>query len=229
MSDRYGSEPCRSLQIRQEANLSDACGIIDSFIHTRQHPPEVMQNKDIPNAISLLRMLLVPPFILALLAGQYPMALTLFAVAGISDALDGYLAKHYGWISRLGSILDPLADKLLLVSAYVALAWLGQIPAWLVAVVIARDLIIVIGGVFYHYKIAPIRLMAPTVLSKLNTFAQLSLVLVILISRSFLPLPNELIILLIYLVLITTLLSGLSYIWSWGVRGLHEIRRQPHD
>lgn len=188
-----------------------------------------MQKKDIPNAISLLRMGLVPPLIMVLLAGRYTTALILLIVAGITDALDGYLAKRYGWVSRFGSIIDPLADKLLLVSAYVTLAWLEQIPVWLVIVVIVRDLIIVIGGVLYHYKVAPIRLMAPTMLSKFNTLAQLCLVVAVLLSQSILPLSQVMITGLIYLVLATTLFSGISYIWHWGARALHETGRRHHD
>lgn len=90
-----------------------------------------MNRRDIPNIISVFRILLVLPVVWLLLQQQYTMALVLFAIAGVSDALDGFLAKHNGWESRLGTILDPLADKLLLVCSFLTLAWLGLIPFWL--------------------------------------------------------------------------------------------------
>lgn len=182
-----------------------------------------MQAGHIPNAISLGRMLLVPPMVLLLLNEYYGVTLVLFAVAGVSDALDGYLAKRYGWGSRLGTILDPLADKLLLVSAYLILGWLGEIPLWLVMVVVGRDLVIVAGGVAYHYLIGSYEL-EPSLLSKLNTLAQIVLVLGILVTHSVLTLPAGMVAALGGLVLVTTLLSGLSYVWTWGVRALRARR-----
>ncbi|MBI3345314.1 MAG: CDP-alcohol phosphatidyltransferase family protein [Gammaproteobacteria bacterium] len=183
-----------------------------------------MQASNIPNAISLGRILLVPPMVVLLLNEYYGAALVLFAVAGVSDALDGYLAKRYGWGSRLGSILDPLADKLLLVSAYLVLGWLGEIPLWLVMAVVGRDLVIVAGGVAYHYLIGSYEL-EPSLLSKLNTLAQIVLILAMLVTHSVLILPAWLVAALVYLVLVTTLLSGLSYVWTWGVRALRAKRR----
>ncbi len=87
-----------------------------------------MTRRDIPNLITLLRILLVPPFLFALWKGDYWVALALFLVAGASDGLDGFLAKRYDWGTRFGSILDPIADKLLLVGAFLALTWMGRIP-----------------------------------------------------------------------------------------------------
>ena len=105
-----------------------------------------MRRQDIPNLISITRILLVVPLVVALLDYQFGIAMVLFAIAGISDALDGFLAKHYHWESRLGSILDPLADKLLLVAGFATLTWLGYIPNWLLWLVIGRDIMIVTGG-----------------------------------------------------------------------------------
>lgn len=176
-----------------------------------------------------MRMMLVPPVVLMLVYERYFVALLLLMAAGLSDALDGYLAKRFGWGSRLGSILDPLADKLLLMSSYIALGWLGQIPVWLVLVVVGRDIIIVAGGLAYHYGIKPIDLMAPTLLSKLNTLAQIILVLVVLLAESLLPLPDWMITGLVYIVLLTTLLSGLGYVWTWGARALHAKEVRSRD
>ena len=110
-----------------------------------------MKRSDIPNIITVFRFLLVPPVVLLLLNHRYGAALIVFGVAGFSDALDGFLAKRYGWSSRMGAIMDPLADKLLLVASFVTLGWLGLIPPWLVALVILRDVVIVIGAMIYHW------------------------------------------------------------------------------
>ncbi|MEO7558424.1 MAG: CDP-alcohol phosphatidyltransferase family protein [Gammaproteobacteria bacterium] len=187
-----------------------------------------MRGNQIPNTISLLRMFLVPPVVWLLLQGEYGFALLLFALAGISDALDGYLAKRYHWSSRLGSILDPLADKLLLVSAYLTLGWLGQIPVWLAALVVGRDLVIVCGALIYHVRFGRFDF-APTFLSKLNTLAQILLIFSVLLIHSLLPLPPWVINGLAYIVLITTLMSGIGYVWTWGNRAFRVRRGQTHD
>ena len=183
-----------------------------------------MRANQIPNAISILRILLALPLVLVLLDERYALALWLFAIAGASDALDGYLAKHFNWRSRLGAILDPLADKLLLMFAYLSLGWLGDIPLWLVVTVVLRDVIIVLGGLAYHYMIGRFDL-TPTLLSKLNTVAQIVLIIAVLFTHSIVTLPQWLITGMIYAVLATTLLSGLSYMVIWGMRALRTTRK----
>lgn len=187
-----------------------------------------MRVSDIPNIISLLRICLVPPIVVLLLREHYTQALLLFVVAGVSDGLDGYLAKRFAWTSRLGSILDPLADKLLLDASYLALGWTGQLPAWLVALVVGRDLVIIGGAIAYHYKISQYEA-APTLLSKLNTLAQILLIIVFLVTHSVLPLPNWMMMVLIYTVLITTVASGLGYVWTWGWRALRSVGGRRHE
>ena len=171
----------------------------------------------IPNIISVLRILLVIPVVLLLLDQRYGMALLLFAIAGISDGIDGFLAKHYGWQSRLGSILDPLADKLLLVCAFLTLAWLGLIPLSLVVAVMLRDVIIVLGAVAYHFRIGRFD-MEPTLISKANTFFQIVLVLVVVFYHGEFAQLSWAVEALVYIVWVTTLSSGLSYVWIWGRR-----------
>lgn len=171
----------------------------------------------IPNAITVLRAVLVAPFVLALLNGRTTFALVVFLVAGASDGLDGYLAKRYGWQSRAGAILDPLADKLLLVSAYLTLAWVGLLPSWLAAAVVARDVIIVLGAISYHAAIAPYDL-RPSASSKLNTLAQLMLVVLVVVDSGWRALPTPLISAMVYVVLVTTVWSGLGYVVTWGKR-----------
>ena len=174
----------------------------------------------LPNIISVFRILLVMPVVWALLNLEYAIALILFAMAGFTDALDGFLAKHFHWESRLGSILDPLADKLLLVSSFLALAWIELIPLWLVAVVIIRDLLIVIGGVVFHYMFVQFD-MAPSRISKANTFFQIIFILAVVFYHGDFALTPWVIEALGYIVLVTTVISGIDYVWVWGRRAVN--------
>lgn len=179
-----------------------------------------MKARDIPNIITALRFLLVPPVVILLLQERFTAALIVFGVAGLSDGLDGFLARRFDWRSRLGGIMDPLADKLLVVSSFVTLGWLGLIPAWLVLLVILRDLVIIAGATFYHMRIEQFDA-EPSVASKLNTAAQILLVLAVLYSSGIQTLPVMLMDVLLYGVLVTTLWSGFDYVWTWGRRAMH--------
>jgi cardiolipin synthase len=176
-----------------------------------------MQLRDLPNIISALRLVAVIPVVWLLLEHRFGWALLLFAVAGVSDGVDGYLAKHYGWQSRLGGILDPLADKTLLVSCFLVLGSLGKLPIWLVMAVIFRDLVIVSGALLYHYRVADVDA-APTLASKLNTVIQLVLVILVIMDAGPIPLPDTLIEALIWACLATVVVSGVQYVWVWGRR-----------
>jgi len=179
-----------------------------------------VKRSDIPNLITVVRILLVVPVAWALLEQQYLLALVLFFVAGVSDGLDGFLAKQFDWTSRLGAILDPLADKALLVTCYAALAWVGLLPVWLLVLVVVRDLVIVAGAVIYNFRIE--RLDAdPTLISKLNTVLQILLVLLVItqqLSDWFAP---AWLTVLIYAVTVSVLWSGLDYVITWGRRARH--------
>jgi len=172
---------------------------------------------DIPNIISIFRIGIVPAVVVALIYEQYKLALLLFAVAGISDGLDGYIAKRFNFISRLGSILDPLADKLLLVSTYITLGWLGLLPLWLVMLVIGRDILILLGAFAYH-RVFGFYEMAPSWISKTNTFFQIVLGLAVVLIASGVNFPDILLWILIYVVTATTIMSGIGYVWTWGSR-----------
>lgn len=173
----------------------------------------------------MFRILLVMPVVWALLNLEYATALILFAVAGFTDALDGFLAKHFHWESRLGSILDPLADKLLLVSSFLVLAWIELIPLWLVAVVIIRDLLIIIGGVVYHYVFVQFD-MAPSRISKANTFFQIIFVLAVVFYHGEFAFTPWVIETLGYIVLATTVISGIDYVWVWGRRAINASKQK---
>lgn len=169
----------------------------------------------LPNLISALRIVLVLPLAWFLLQHDFDIALLLVFIAGVSDALDGFLAKHYGWTSALGSVLDPLADKLLLVVTFLSLGYLALVPAWLVVAVLARDIIIVTGGVAYYVSIGRFD-MAPTLISKLNTLMQLVLVFGVVLAQVFDFQRMWMIEIGVWIVLATTVLSGIDYVWTWG-------------
>lgn len=171
----------------------------------------------LPNAISLLRIALVAPILLLILDGQFGWALALFFIAGFSDGLDGYLAVRFSWQSRLGGLLDPAADKLLITGLFVTLAWTGDIPVWLAVVVIMRDVVIVAGALIYNFFIKPVP-GEPTHVSKLNTALQLLFVFFVL-SRAGFGWPDKIAITLLgAAILVTVVISGVDYVWSWSKR-----------
>ncbi len=179
-----------------------------------------MRARDLPNIISALRVVAVAPTVWALLEERFTLALVLFTLAGASDGLDGFLAKRFDWRSRLGAILDPLADKLLMAASYIALGLLGRLPLWLVVAVLLRDLVIVSGAVLYHLRVERVEI-SPTPVSKLNTLAQIGLiVLVLLHAAAVLGIDPELLRASIYLVFATTVVSGVQYVWMWGQRAV---------
>jgi cardiolipin synthase len=132
--------------------------------------------KYIPNAICIVRIILVAPIVWSLLEGRYGLALGLILMAGLSDALDGFLARRFDWRTRLGGLLDPAADKLLMFAAYVTLAVIGLVPVWFSAIVVGRDLVIITGTIVYQVYVAPVH-GEPTSASKLNTVLQILFVL----------------------------------------------------
>jgi len=176
--------------------------------------------KDLPNLISIARILLSLPVAYLLLEQRFAEALLLFFVAGVSDGVDGFLAKRFGWHSRLGSILDPLADKILLITSYLCLALVDIIPLWLMMMVFSRDLIIIVGAAAFHVFFGKFE-MAPTWISKINTTLQIILVLALVLSHGLYPLSADLLLWLVYGVSVTTVLSGLDYIWIWGRKAYH--------
>jgi len=139
----------------------------------------------------------------------------------VSDGLDGFLAKHYGWSSRLGALLDPLADKALLVACYASLAWIGLLPVWLLVLVVARDVVIVAGAVVYNYRIRRLEAQ-PTLISKLNTLLQILLVLLVIVQQ-LAPWVDEVWVRgLIYAVTVSVVWSGLDYVVTWSRRARHD-------
>ncbi len=173
--------------------------------------------RHIPNLICLIRLALIWPVAGAMHEGRYLLALALFVLAAVSDGLDGFLAKRFNWVSEVGKVLDPAADKLLLVVVFVESAWLGLVPWWVTAAAVARDVMIALGALIYRVWIGPLR-GRPTVVSKINTAAQLLyLAGVMLVAALLLPLHAELRA-FAYIVLATTTLSGLDYLVTFTRR-----------
>jgi cardiolipin synthase len=174
----------------------------------------------IPNAISLMRIVLVAPILMLLVEGEFGWALLLFWVAGFSDGLDGYLANRFGWQSRLGALLDPVADKLLVAGLFITLAVTGLIPVWLAAVVILRDVVIVSGATAYNFLIRPVE-GEPTHISKLNTVIQI-LFLLAVISRAGFGWPDEITVTVLgAATFVTAVISGMDYVLQWSERARH--------
>ncbi|MCB1521472.1 MAG: CDP-alcohol phosphatidyltransferase family protein [Hyphomicrobiaceae bacterium] len=138
----------------------------------------------IPNLITLGRVILVPIVFWLLLTGEMKAAFIFFVVAGISDGVDGYLAKRFGWTTELGAYLDPLADKLLLVCIYIALGVAGELPSWLVIAVVTRDVLIVMGVVLAWVLGNPV-VIHPLLVSKTNTVAQIVLAALVMADDGF--------------------------------------------
>jgi cardiolipin synthase len=188
----------------------------------------VLRKKDIPNLLSFFRILLTIPVIWALLEQQFVLALVLFFIAGVTDGLDGFLAKHFHWQSRLGGLIDPLADKALLVSAFLCLGGLGLMPSWLVALVIFRDVLIVSGALVYSIQIEQLNA-EPSLISKLNTVLQIVLVLVVVVHHGVYIMPDIVVQGMIWSVAATTVLSGIAYVIEWTLRAMriHSGRTPP--
>ena len=175
----------------------------------------------LPNLITLLRLLLVLPTGWCLLRGLHNWALTLFAVAAVSDAIDGWLARRFDWTSRFGAIADPLADKLLVLVAYLALAVMDVLPLWLVLIVLGRDLLIVLGASAFHVFVAELT-PEPSWLGKGHTLANLLFLGAILLLLAA-PALGSVESLVAYggpALAVLTVLSGADYVRAWTFRAL---------
>ncbi|WP_045220976.1 CDP-alcohol phosphatidyltransferase family protein [Desulfonatronum thioautotrophicum] len=174
------------------------------------HP---QSNWTIPNLITLFRIVLVPVFVVLFIDQRFGAALVVFLVAGVSDGLDGFLARVLQQRSQLGALLDPVADKLLLVTAYLSLGLTGLLPSWLAVLVISRDLLIIGGMALLHIWGVDVRArIQPTRLSKVNTCGQIVLIIGVLAMHSFALPWHGLVLGLVVLVTASTVLSGIHYV-----------------
>jgi cardiolipin synthase (CMP-forming) len=175
--------------------------------------------RHIPNIISAIRILLVAPIAVALADRQLVTTIVLFGVAALSDVADGFLAKRYGWQSELGAVLDPAADKLLLVTLFITLAYMKLVPLWLTAAAVARDVIIVLGALLYRYWFGPLNV-RPSAVSKFNTVCQAAFILAVVGREEFSVPPAWVVLVLGALVFVTVVISGVDYILIYGRRAL---------
>jgi cardiolipin synthase len=173
--------------------------------------------RHLPNLITAARIAACVPLTMWIVRGEALTALWLALAVGISDVLDGFLARRFGWQSRIGGLLDPLADKLFLVCAFVALGILGAMPVWLIVLVMVRDIVIVAGAVAYHNLVESVP-PEPSLIGKVSTMSQVLLVLALLAGPAGLPLPQDVPGLLIGAVAVLAVASGAHYVLVWSAR-----------
>ena len=173
----------------------------------------------IPNLLTLARIAAVPVLILFLYEGRYGAALAVFVLAGITDGLDGWIAKRFKCVTRLGSILDPLADKILIVSTYVMLVLAGYLPFWLILLIGFRDLGIIAGVLVLNTLNGHVQ-MQPSLLSKVNTFLQISLVILVMVERIGFITLEPVADILLWFVAVTTVASAIHYVYFWFIHPL---------
>jgi cardiolipin synthase len=172
--------------------------------------------QQIPNLLSLIRLVLIAPFLVFLYQHDFVDAFYTFFLAGFTDGLDGWLARHFKWQTFFGSFIDPLADKLLIASSFISLALIGILPWWLVALVFLRDLTISFGVLAWYWLIQRKLDFKPTNLSKVNTMLQIMLLTLCLFELAFFKFAPHLIEVLILLTTITTTSTYIDYVWTWG-------------
>ena len=159
------------------------------------------------NKITLLRIVLIPVFIVALLQGLYPWPAVIFTFTIITDALDGFVARYKKQKTPLGSFLDPMADKLLMFSSFITLAYLKQISIWIFVVILSRDIIIVLGWILIYFLKGSTEI-KPRLLGKTTTIFQMTTVWLILLGLPLVITSN-----LLILTVVVTVLSGLDYVY----------------
>jgi cardiolipin synthase len=180
----------------------------------------------IPNLLTILRVLLTPLLVIFLLEGRLSEALVVFIVAGITDALDGLIARLYKQKSRLGAFLDPLADKLLLATTYVILAVMNLVPSWLTVIVLSRDVLIVLGVFVLFMQDLPFEI-RPTISSKLTTCAQI--ITAIVTMGTALATPHPLLkSILFHLTAVVTIVSWAQYMVK-GIRIMQKAGNSQKD
>lgn len=191
----------------------------------------------LPNVITVLRILLVLPTAWFLVENRYVEALVLMAVAGASDALDGALARRFGWISQFGSAMDPIADKLLVATMFVVFTVQGHIPIWVAAIVLGRDAVILTGAGAYRLFFAPIEF-APTLVSKANTATQIVMLLLLLLGLCDFGRLSAFALSTVdpwcfYLLAVLGIGSGLDYVITWSAKAIRHDRsgtgQRSHD
>jgi len=172
----------------------------------------------IPNLITLARILLTPLFVIFLIQGAYHKALLVFLLAGVSDLADGLIARTWSQKSRLGSYLDPLADKVLMAASFVTLSIYKEIPSWLTVVVISRDVALAFGVLIFRLAEFPL-VVRPSLAGKLTTLFQVSTVFLVLFGK-IRPIPPLVLPTFIWITGVLTTVSGIHYLYN-GIKMMH--------
>jgi cardiolipin synthase (CMP-forming) len=181
-------------------------------------PPVSQARLTIPNLITLLRILLTPLFIIFLIQGSYHKALLVFLLAGVSDLADGLIARTWHQRSRLGSYLDPLADKVLMAASFVTLSIYREIPSWLTVVVISRDVALAFGVLIFRLADIPL-VVRPSLAGKLTTTLQVSTVFLVLVSKLW-PISPLILLAFFWITGILTTVSGIHYLYG-GIKTMN--------
>jgi len=168
----------------------------------------------IPNLITILRLILVPVVVVMINQGQWAAAFCVFAFAGISDAIDGFIARRYNMRTEFGAYIDPLADKALLVSIYVTLSVVNVLPGWIAIVVVSRDLMILAAIIVSRLLERPMEI-RPLLVSKLNTAAQIAFAGLVLAMMAFQPQTGAVMDTGMWIVALLTVVSGVAYLTRW--------------
>ncbi len=175
--------------------------------------------KHLPNLLTLTRLLLALPLGALILAHRFELALAVAVAAGVTDALDGFLARLLDAHSRFGAALDPVADKVLITVAFLCFAQTGLIPWYVALVVILRDLLIVAGALCYHWLIGPFEF-AATRLSKANMFVQICFCMLVLLAQVAPAIPAASVTAGIAMVLFIAGASGFDYVMKWSIKAI---------
>ena len=189
----------------------------------------VISASSIPNILSVIRILMVLPTSWLLWQHRYVEAFVLVVIAGASDGLDGYLARRFNWRSRLGEILDPLADKFLVAAMFIIFTLQGYVPLWVPLIVLGRDLVILGGAGVYRLLFGELEI-NPTFVSKANTAMQL--VTLCLLAAALLPfgpvaqVAAQLVEWCFIIVAVLGVCSGVDYVVRWGIKAVREGRRR---
>jgi cardiolipin synthase len=183
-----------------------------------------MNKRFLPNFITLARLILTVPILYCLGHAHYRTALALFIVAAVSDGIDGYLARRFGWTSNFGTIVDPIADKFLVIFSMGVLASLGQLPLWFFIIVTCRDILILLTA-FLVARVVGWNRFAPRYLSKINTVLQLGLILGLLLKLSYFPnIDARIFESLIDILFLTSILTVTDYLWRWRLTILQALK-----
>lgn len=189
------------MSLREKQKLNSYCGLI------------IRAKMTVPNLITGLRIILAPIFIIYLIRKDLPAALVIFVIAGLSDGADGLIARLLDQKSRLGAYLDPLADKILLVAAFVVLSVHRFVPPWLTVMAISRDVLILLGVLILFLNGGEI-VIRPSLVSKITTCFQLGTIFVVL-SKDYIPQFHQINTPLFWLTGLFTITSGLHYMYYW--------------